>query len=733
MIGEKRNFIRYKSQSDCELRVGEETYTGRLIDFADGAGVIINGVSDLVPGIKVNLRAYDPEVIFNGEVVWRKKIKEDLRIGLRRLDNFRGYLGDYPLSDILIGFQRSTKTGILEIKSNSIIKRVFFKSGDVIFATSSNIDDRLGVLLLKEGKITLEQYLKSTNVLQQTGKRLGKVLVDIGAITPKELFDVVRHQIEEIILSLFTILDGKFEFFEGPLASNEVITLRISAANLIYQGIKRINNFIYIEKMCPPIDSVLNISSNPMNIFQDIALDPADKEIFSLVNGRDSIREILSRSPTGDFETLRTIFTLLNIGLVNVKGKDEAPVNIAVEEIISEPDEPLTEVFLHEVEKIYAKCDAFGYYDILGVDRDASPEDINSAYYIVSKMFHPDRHFSQSTQDLKEKLTKIFFYIDRAYETLSDPKKRSEYDNVLSEEGASAAQDSVDAVDEQPAGRIEGQERDSEEIPGEETVNAASGGDFDIEPHDPEGNPEIQDEAAEELSLEDVEHEDTLTESAVSVPEAVEPDVTGDETEDPENNDMGVPEDSESGLESEDEVAESMAGEERPQERDYFNQETARGQVKTEPRGAVEETISEERVSGKEGEKDIVSQGIFDPDSAEPAIREEEPVLSATGAAPEGRGIEAKKRGPGKIWTYLPIIIVSIAVLFFAAYYKSTQPNASKTGITSYSAPEFQFPAFREEALGKLLSESKSSGPRLPVFREQAFQALLDGRSDKKK
>ncbi len=62
------------------------------------------------------------------------------------------------------------------------------------------------------------------------------------------------------------------------------------------------------------------------------------------------------------------------------------------------------------------------YYEILGVAKNSSQQDIKKAYRRLAKKYHPDRNKGDKASEEK------FKKITEAYETLSDPQKRKKYD-----------------------------------------------------------------------------------------------------------------------------------------------------------------------------------------------------------------------------------------------------------------------------------------------------------------
>ncbi|WP_321508585.1 molecular chaperone DnaJ [uncultured Methanoregula sp.] len=64
------------------------------------------------------------------------------------------------------------------------------------------------------------------------------------------------------------------------------------------------------------------------------------------------------------------------------------------------------------------------YYEILGVKRDASPDDLKKAFRHLARKYHPD--LNKGSKEAEEK----FKEINEAYQVLSDPQKKAQYDQV---------------------------------------------------------------------------------------------------------------------------------------------------------------------------------------------------------------------------------------------------------------------------------------------------------------
>jgi curved DNA-binding protein CbpA len=287
-------------------------------------------------------------------------------------------------------------------------------------------------MLVREGGITPEQYQGVLQEMKETNQRMGRVLVGQGLMTPKEIWKIVRKQIEEIILNLFNLEEGIFTFDEMPaLPTEELITLKLSAANLIYNGIKRINNLRRIGRDMPSPDKVLYYSPDPLNLFQNLRLDRAGQKVISCLDRKSTIRDILELTGLDDIEGLKTIYALLNTRIIEVIDGKEPSLDLSkdeIEDIFERKADPKT---MEMIENMFRNHERLGFYRALGLNSDASQSEIKKAYFQAAKKYHPDIHFFLEDDSLKYKLSHIFSYIHNAYSTLSDPEQKRKYDKSL--------------------------------------------------------------------------------------------------------------------------------------------------------------------------------------------------------------------------------------------------------------------------------------------------------------
>ena len=348
-----------------------------------------------------------------------------------------GEIKDLTIPWLIQDLRAEKKTGTTVFANDAAVIKVFFNGGDIFFASSNLEEDRLGEYLMRTGKITKAQFDKSSETVVKTGKKLGAVLFEMGALTSQDLVAQVKLQVKEIILRLFSWRKGHYIFDNGPLPLSEIIPLHMSAGDVIIEGIRALD-WKVVRKSLPPLQTIIRPAADPSHLFQSAHLDQDQKTVFSLVDGKKSIEELCTLSGIGDFNTLKAVYALLALRMTatgELKTEEEMKfaretVNAAVgveAKKAAEKQESSISATRAMIESAYKTLELLNYYEILGVEKSATPQEIKKSYFHFAKLYHPDRHFEPEMSDLKEKLEALFTRVHSAYETLTTPAKRDSY------------------------------------------------------------------------------------------------------------------------------------------------------------------------------------------------------------------------------------------------------------------------------------------------------------------
>lgn len=109
----------------------------------------------------------------------------------------------------------------------------------------------------------------------------------------------------------------------------------------------------------------------------------------------------------------------------------EEPEPLAAQEEREEEELDLDDARRRRIDDLFVALDLLDHYQVLGVARGAKREDVRTAYFTLSKVFHPDTMFRKRLGSYKAKMEAIFKRLTEAYEVLGKKRAREEYDRYL--------------------------------------------------------------------------------------------------------------------------------------------------------------------------------------------------------------------------------------------------------------------------------------------------------------
>jgi hypothetical protein len=263
-----------------------------------------------------------------------------------------GTIRDFGQPDIfqLIGLQR--KTGLLTLKSEKESVIVTFENGMVVMADSSSkrLEDRLGNVLVKQGKLPKERLDEALLTQRATLQRLGHILLTNNCITSKDLKEALQVQVAQIVFKVFRWRDGEYHFAPTEAVDYDRDNfIPMSADFILMEGIRMLDEWPIIEKKIPSLDIVfrtvvegsmievrsgndaaddalgaLGENKRASGSTSKIRLTGEEERVYRRIDGTRTVQGIIDATGLGEFEACRTLFDLLNRNIIAPVGRGMA-------------------------------------------------------------------------------------------------------------------------------------------------------------------------------------------------------------------------------------------------------------------------------------------------------------------------------------------------------------------------------------------------------------------------
>ena len=236
---------------------------------------------------------------------------------------FQTDLAQSPLPDIFVKIYRYKVPGRIECRRAEMVKRVFFDRGNIIFATTNQIAESLGDRLLAQERITRDQYNESLRRVRDDGKRHGVTLVEMGLLTPDELFAAVRDQIEEILWSIFAWDFAHVTFTPGREKHLEFVKVEIPIPQAVMRGVRRMPDPRTLIARMGTRTTVLDRAREKTI---DVSLTAEETALLNAANGKVPLSDLVNTRPNTPADNARILYGLFALGLVVPKERVKVQV-----------------------------------------------------------------------------------------------------------------------------------------------------------------------------------------------------------------------------------------------------------------------------------------------------------------------------------------------------------------------------------------------------------------------
>lgn len=224
---------------------------------------------------------------------------------------------DFP--ELVRSVYESHWTGRLSLSHGSTAKSVIVQEGRLVFAHSSDGDDRMGERLLRQGRLTLRQYLAASRGVAP-GRRLGTILVEQGWLPPKDLVRAVTDYVQDIIYGMFQWTEGKYRLEPEAPTTAETITLNINTPRMIVEGMGRIEAWSRVLRGIGSAETVYERAEAFEETLRKLELPPEVAGLLTALERPTAVQTVCEGSNLGDFVVCRTLWAFSVLGMIRRLG-----------------------------------------------------------------------------------------------------------------------------------------------------------------------------------------------------------------------------------------------------------------------------------------------------------------------------------------------------------------------------------------------------------------------------
>lgn len=199
-----------------------------------------------------------------------------------------GSLRDFDLFSLFNMIKIQGKNGTLVLSQGQEFVKVFFENGEIVGCDSNQVrmEDRLGTMLVRLGRLTGEELLAMVQVQRQTLKRMGTLLLESGKVTASDLQDALFNQATSILHRTFRWVEGDYRFDSMlPPDLDRDHFLPIPVDTVLMEAARIQDEWPEVERRLPGLDVPLGKSPRAQSLHLDI-----DRDVSSVLDGKGQIQ-----------------------------------------------------------------------------------------------------------------------------------------------------------------------------------------------------------------------------------------------------------------------------------------------------------------------------------------------------------------------------------------------------------------------------------------------------------
>lgn len=216
---------------------------------------------------------------------------------------------------------RNRETGVVQVAAGGVDTWIYLAEGAPVWATSNALNDSLGRLLVRYGKITEEQLESIVDLMSaQPEQRLGEIAVEMGVATEQDIQDALRLQARERVLACFQWTDLHITLQRTRDFLERIPKFRLHVPRLVLDGVRE---YYGPERLALVLDSVerlfplLTVPTGDLT--EQLGLSPEERSMLGTLSGQQMFSRVRQASAMDPVKTGQFLAALILSGALEIR------------------------------------------------------------------------------------------------------------------------------------------------------------------------------------------------------------------------------------------------------------------------------------------------------------------------------------------------------------------------------------------------------------------------------
>ena len=200
------------------------------------------------------------------------------------------------LPGLLLKLHHDQKTGIVTIKGEHHVIRIFLRDGHVIYADGIDKELQLIKEIASKKNLTQRQIEGLLHIKDKDAQNLGKVLIERKLIPFPVWNRFLELKVKQHLTAAIQMETAALGFSEIQLDILPINVLDRNIVQLLLDALRGLKKLEFFKEYIPGDNNIFTLSGMAEELKSRIPLNPSEQMILSLVDGKISVGDIIGKT-----------------------------------------------------------------------------------------------------------------------------------------------------------------------------------------------------------------------------------------------------------------------------------------------------------------------------------------------------------------------------------------------------------------------------------------------------